>query len=486
MRGFLSGSFWGLIVGGIALVIAGLLNPPLSEQERQIALAAAAKAAGTTIVPNPFAPARPALPAAQSDDVPRSLVNWDVAPFRFVTYPLVPTDPDRPLWRGAALVASQSPIDEETITVVDTTPPNVVLVTPQEVVTETAPAQVTLSPSDATPAPVETETSSVIVPTTDGVAEPAPGTSTDTPQVAAPAPVAATPRPQIVDAPSDNGDAVLAQVDEPAAETPQTVPTGTNRIRINRPGAAESAPTAETEGDDAETALPEVAADAPAIDRFAAPFSNAGNAALLAVVLLDSGGQGIAASDIASLGMPLTVILDASMPDAVSRMSAYRAAGIEVGFQPTLPARATAVDVEVTLGAVLSTLPETIALFSDGTDGVQGSRDVSAQVVDILAAEGRGLIVVERGLGSMLRSAAQANVPAAAIARDLDTVSGGVDAIERALDQAAFRARQSGDAVLKAQASADILSALSRWAAELDQSQVALAPVSAVLKSATP
>ena len=92
-----------------------------------------------------------------------------------------------------------------------------------------------------------------------------------------------------------------------------------------------------------------------------------------------------------------------------------------------------------------------------------------------------GFVAEERGLGGAVRAALQADVPAAAIARDLDGRGESAGAIGRALDQAAFRARQSGDAVLLARLDEATLAVLRDWAAANAGTGTVVGPVSAIL-----
>ncbi|MEM9787037.1 MAG: divergent polysaccharide deacetylase family protein, partial [Pseudomonadota bacterium] len=167
--------------------------------------------------------------------------------------------------------------------------------------------------------------------------------------------------------------------------------------------------------------------------------------------------------------------------DANARMRTYRDAGVEVVMQTSLPLGAVPTDVEVAFEAAFDILPETVALFS-GADGIlQNNRAVTAQVIEVLKSEGRGLIVVERGLGNAIRGAAQAGLPAAPVLRDLDGAGTSAAAIGRALDQAAFRARQAGDGVMLARITDQSIAALQAWAVENNGSQITLAPASTIL-----
>ncbi|MEJ6401716.1 divergent polysaccharide deacetylase family protein [Yoonia sp. 2307UL14-13] len=290
-------------------------------------------------------------------------------------------------------------------------------------------------------------------------------------------PVAPSSSEIVVEEPTEPeivAEAAPETVAEPAAETPQS--DTSVGVRVNRPGADPTpAPAATTDEIQTEAS----SEDAPAILRYATPFENPTDLPLINLLLLDDGR--VPSADVVALDFPVTVILDPLAPDAALRMKAYRDAGIEVGLRAGLPQGATPSDVEITMEAALAALPEAVVLYSDGEDGVQASRSVADQVVQILAVEGRGFVAVQKGFGNALRFAEQSDVPASEITRNLDELGENEAAIGRALDQTAFRARQSGDAVVVAETSTYMLSALRSWALQNDGGQLRLAPVTAVL-----
>jgi len=322
--------------------------------------------------------------------------------------------------------------------------------------------------------PVEEPVEQVVSPQAAQTQEVPADTPDDTPvlaQVDVPAPSPVIIEPQAPAAPTE----AAPQVEEVEEETRRV-----STVRVNRPGAEPVEPV----GQEAEVVSDddlEVAEGTPAMTRFGAPFENAEGLPLLSFVLVDDGDVAEGASALADLGMPVTVVLDASAPDVGARMAAYRAAQIEVGLKTSLPLRATPSDVEVTFAAALSVLPETVMMLSLGDDGVEQNRAVTSQVMEVLAAEGRGLVTVQRGFGNALRAAAQANVPAATILADLSDEGGNDAALARALDQSAFRARQTGSAVMLGKLDAATLAALGAWVLELDNDEVKLAPVTAIL-----
>ncbi len=260
-----------------------------------------------------------------------------------------------------------------------------------------------------------------------------------------------------------------------SGEPAGSMPTGTAAVQVRRPGA--------TTTPDIQGAL---TADTPALLRYAAPFDSAETRPLMAVILIDDGTLPEGPEVLAGVPFPVTIALDPGRSGVAAAMTAYRAAGIELVALTKLPAGAQPSDVEVTYAAAFATLPETVALLDAGEGGLQGDRATTAQAVDILAADGRGLIAPSGLLNPALRAAEKAAVPAGVIYRDLD--GGGQDAaaIRRFLDGAAFQARRESGVILLARLRPQTVSALILWGTVNRDGQVAFAPVSAVLKVTAP
>ena len=546
MRGSIQGSLWGLILGGAGLGFVSLVAeqpvrapaPPVPELVApQIAQAgptvsdiavgtpepardfgAAPAPIETTDVqeaaptPDTTSPEAPAtapvetvldVPADVPAPAPASEADTPVAMAADVAAPQQPTaadvvdiqtEPADPLAQpqdappAAAVEAPQAPIEVE-----EATAPEVVAeVNPgpmsepaapeeSETVTSTAEVVVVEEPEIATPEPsvAETTLAQDVAPQTSAlpvVIEP------ETP-VADNMPAPADDQPVIAAVPVD--DRPDATTEAPAILSPtqeaSALPQANANVRVNRPGAA---PT-ETAGQDAvvieANPIPD---DAPALLRYAAEFENADDLPVIAILLVDTGSMEDAATALSGLGFAPTVAVNALVADATSRMTSYRAAGAEVAIEVSLPPGARPTDVEVAFEAAFGILPESTMLFSDGTGILQDDRSVMAQVMQVLAADGRGFVTVQRGLGNAVRTAEQANVPATTVLRDLDGEGEDAASITRALDQAAFRARQTGGAVLMGRMTPATVDALREWAAGLDTSQVAIGPVSAVLLNA--
>jgi polysaccharide deacetylase 2 family uncharacterized protein YibQ len=73
-------------------------------------------------------------------------------------------------------------------------------------------------------------------------------------------------------------------------------------------------------------------------------------------------------------------------------------------------------------------------------------------------------------------------VPVATVERDLDSNDQTAAVIRRFIDRSAFQARQTSGVVLISLLRAETLSALTLWSTANRAGQVALAPVSAILK----
>jgi len=265
------------------------------------------------------------------------------------------------------------------------------------------------------------------------------------------------------------------------------LPQSADGVTINRPDPA--APAASP------AAVPPVAPpeaevivvpDGPALSRFAVAFANPSALPEMAIILIDTGDMADAAAAVAAIGFPVTIAIDPARPGAAAAMAAYRAQGREVMMLARLPVGARPVDVEVVLEAAFATLPEAVAVLDAGEGGLQSGSAVARQALRRLAADGRGLVVMDGGLNSIDRDAAEAGVPAALVQRDLDGEGQDDRVIRRFLDDAAFRARQQGQVVVLARIRPDTLTALQFWGAADRAGQVALAPISAILAPGSP
>ena len=260
------------------------------------------------------------------------------------------------------------------------------------------------------------------------------------------------------------------------------LPGADTGVVVRRLGGQTPEPTPAPEETDEVLTVEELPDDAPALVRYAETFENAAGLPTMAIVIVDDGSLDGAVTALGGLPFPVSVGVDPGRSGAAESAAAYRAAGFEVVAVPTLPEGASPSDVEVTLGAAFETLPEAVALLDAGEAGLRGPGAVAAQAMAALAAEGRGFVTVSQGLNAPLRAAEAAEVPSAVILRDLDGDGQEARVIRRFLDQAAFRARQESGVVMLARARPDTISALILWGTANRRGQVALVPVSAILR----
>lgn len=291
--------------------------------------------------------------------------------------------------------------------------------------------------------------------------------------------------PVILSQPAAPLDTQIANAPAVAAPAPQQSPvavTQTAPAPSVAPAATIISPTPETGSEEdvpAEVdALPE---DAPALLRFAAPFENPEGLPVIGLVLIDDGTLTDGPVQILESGLVATVAVSPLMDDATLWAEAYREAGSEVAMQMPLPDGATPMDAEVSLAAAFEILPETGLFYSDGDGVLRNDRFVAAQVMQILSSEGRGFVTFQRGLGSLVREAERSGVSVITALRDIDGAGETNSAIERGLDQAAFRARQLGGVVIVARLKPRTLSVLREWAFDNQRNGILLGPVSALL-----
>lgn len=249
------------------------------------------------------------------------------------------------------------------------------------------------------------------------------------------------------------------------------LPGGDSGVVIRRPGSDIPAPA--QEDDIAEPVL-------PIVWQAAAKFENVAGLPPVAIILIDDGSLPMGVQIVASLGMPVTVALDPTAPDAAGSAAAYHAAGVEVAALAALPGGATPTDAVVALQASFATLPGAVALVDAGGN-VSASRELAQAVLGWLGPEGRGFAWLASGTDQAVRAADEVSVPSRAILRDLDGNGQEEGVIRRFLDNAPMRARQDGAAVLLARLRPETVNALSLWSATARAGSVTLAPLSVAL-----
>ncbi len=341
-------------------------------------------------------------------------------------------------------------------------------------------AEPTAAPATSDPAPAPSAapaTSPVTAPAAPAPAAPAPAAPAQDPVAPAasaqPAaettdPAAAKPATDALLDPAPAAPATGAKVATPPAAG-QAVQTPT----IAEPAAAQPSPA------------PAAAQSAAPLQAFAAPFAGAGGKPIFAIVVLDTGAEDIDRAVWASLPLPITFAVDPESATAAAALALYRAAGKEVVIVPkSLPKGAAAADVEQSMAAYAQMLPETVAVMSAPEGGFQDDRDMASLVVPAIGAQGRGVLLIDKGLNSAAQIAQREGIPFATIGRAIDAQGETVSTMRRVLDRAVFSAAQDGAAVVLGQTLPDTMTALTEWSVEGRASDVTLAPISALMQAA--
>ncbi|MBD3765674.1 MAG: divergent polysaccharide deacetylase family protein, partial [Rhodobacterales bacterium] len=230
-------------------------------------------------------------------------------------------------------------------------------------------------------------------------------------------------------------------------------------------------------------AAPDPATLAP-IDRFARPHVADPGRPAFVVLLADPGGPAVDREALAALPFPVTFVIDPALPDAGLAADLYRAAGQEIALlAPALPADAGPADAEVAFEAAAAGVPQAVAAVLPPASVLQDSRDLAQQTVDILQAQGRGLVSWDRGLNAAGQIAARQGLRSAVVFRPLDAEGEATPVIRRYLDRATFRAAQEGLVIVYGTARPETVAALLEWAVEGRSAMVQFAPLTAVLRA---
>lgn len=488
-RGFFLGIFSGSFVSGIAIATASLMAPqpagntPPARPQVEAPAAASGDVAPSTAPDTVVAMEDgPTLGVAPSVETPSADTD---APMADTTPADVPETGAMDADLGTPDTGSETPLVDLDSSV------EPVLPSPQSIAPEVpqTEADITLSTEPAQPiAPVVVDDSAFDAPETEVVTDPEADAEVvgDPEQAADPA---LEPEEFVIidlgdDAPVIAQDGAEAAPDAGETFAPDPAPT------FQLQGDTAALPTVEGSGviirrPDAET--PEEVSQeqptdmGPALERFAAVHDNPEGKPLLSVILIDDDMMPGASAALAGLPFPVTIALDPTVAGAAEKMAAYRAAGLEVAAVVNLPRGAAPSDVEIAFVAYFAALPEAVLVLDSGEGGLQTDIDVTRQAMEILAADGRGLVTVSQGLNQALREAERAQVPAAVIYRDLDNEDQDAQVIRRFLDQAAFQARKESGVVLLGRLRPNTISALILWGTANRAGQVSVAPVSAVL-----
>ncbi|PTX55924.1 hypothetical protein C8N43_0572 [Litoreibacter ponti] len=277
------------------------------------------------------------------------------------------------------------------------------------------------------------------------------------------------------------------EVETVSADTPITapVPQITNPVagvvtnRLPSLGTPAAVPSEDPAPEATEVAAP---IENDALRQFATPVEGAEGKSLFSVLLIDSGEDGIARSELAQLAVPVTVAIDPTSPNARAIMAEYRAAGVEVvAIVNDLPESSEPSDVAVSVSAYFDVLSEAVGLM-DPLDGrIQGNRSLLQPVLGAIRDTGHGLITYDRGLNTAQQAARRENIPNATVFRILDAELEKAPKIKRYLDRAAFTANQDGAVVVVGRSYEETVKAIVEWALEKKDASIAMVPVSAVM-----
>ncbi|MGI9389192.1 MAG: divergent polysaccharide deacetylase family protein [Boseongicola sp.] len=283
--------------------------------------------------------------------------------------------------------------------------------------------------------------------------------------------------PRIGDAPTTE-EAALPQPDTTQEEAEPDANTEQASLPVIRalPGASSEEETLVIPSDD--DPLP---ANAPALLKWRTAFENAGDRPLMSIVLMHEGGRALSTDELAGVPEVIAFGISAGQQDAGQIAAEYRDAGREVVLIPSLPEGATPQDVEVALRVNFETVPEAVAVMDSSGESFQSDRAAVAQIVDVVATTGHGLITFPRGLNTAHQRAERSGVPTGLIFRDIDGDAQSNEQIRRAMDRAAFRARQDEAVILVGRTRPETLAALTEWALGNRAASVTIAPISTAL-----
>ncbi|MCK0139150.1 divergent polysaccharide deacetylase family protein [Aliiroseovarius sp. F47248L] len=238
-----------------------------------------------------------------------------------------------------------------------------------------------------------------------------------------------------------------------------------------------------TEGGAAQSGADPVLTDTPmlAIDQNAAAFTNPEGRPLMSVVLFDQGAARQSLGDLNNLPFPVSFVVDTNDPNAAQAIAFYRDAGAEVLIVPAMPTNATPTDAEVIFQAQAPLLDLAVGVFLTEESGFQSNSQLAAQISEILAASGHGLVSEPQGLNTGHKTALKNGVAAGVVFRELDGEGQDGKVMRRFLDNAAFKAGQENGVIMLGRAQAETLQALIEWNLGNRAKSVAMAPVSALL-----
>ncbi len=214
------------------------------------------------------------------------------------------------------------------------------------------------------------------------------------------------------------------------------------------------------------------------LERYATQQQGLPDVPRLSVILIDDGTFDGAADLLADFPFPISIAISPYHPNVKDTVSFYRSLGFEVFALADIPTGALPSDVDVALAATFDVMNEVVGVMEPAGGAVHQSRQITDAVASYVASEGYGLLLQGRGLNTAEVLAEKAGAAVSSVFRSLETG----DDMRRVLIQAAFRAKQRGSVVLQGQINSETISALVSWGLQDQNADLAIVPVSTILK----
>lgn len=493
IRGFVTGVIWGGVVAGTGLAVisqvapmpgANLAAAPVAKPEPAPVVEAAPEAPEPSAdvavveppeilqkVPDPDPPR-----VIDPEEVTKEAIQ-DAAPLAEAegVQPVEPSDlPEEMVDAPPAAVTTEAPASPELPAAADAAAP-APAAAPEAEPGTTALLVPSVPGGEAAPAAAEAPPPAPEAPQEDALLQPAPTEAED------PAPAMITPEPSPEPEVLSGGEAPTVLTPDGGIEG-EVAGVTTNRL----PRIGDAAP----EGAEVATdPMAEVAETAPTLgvtplELFRRDFDNPDAKPMFAIILIDDGSPDLDRGNLAALPFPVSFAVDPMAPNSAEASRIYRDAGQEVVMLASgIPEGATAGDLEQTFQALDMALPEAVAVIDRMEGGFQENLDQAGQVLPIIAEQGRGIVTYDQGLNPADQIARREGVPSATVFRILDATGESVPKMRNYLDRAAFKAAQEGRVVVIGSTRPETVAALLEWTVEGRAASVALAPVSAVLRS---
>ena len=504
-KGILSGMAWGAAGGTALLTVLSLYAPVGGDKAKPTA----SEAAQTPVAPAPEPVEQAQAPSVQStaadvaltEPVQTAPVETTVIAEAKPNLPSSSTLIEAPLEQEVEFTRPENPGDPVRPIVTAQAPQE--LLVPKQGDTGSVP-RATPAPTESTDAPIalaqpETETTPAA---DDAPEQPLELAQLETPALQEPEENTAEPNetptqdaaaPRIVfpsfdnAAPADETQiAANTGVTEGSSDTPIVlqVPNTENQatgVVVNRLPSLRSPDAAEPDTQSADV-TPADTSGLGALQAFASDIDVTDADALIGVVLIHTGADGVPAAELAQLELPFSVAIDPSQPGAKEAAATYRAAGIEVlALLNDLPAAAEPTDIAVAMEGYWGVLEEAVAVLDPLDARIQSNRDLLEQVLAELAQTGHGLVTYDRGLNTAQQTARRQNIAAATVFRLLDGDLETTPKIKRYLGRAAFSAAQDGTVVVMGRAYPDTVQALVEWALDGKSADLSVVPVSTIM-----